>query len=1188
MTDLLPIIGSGGGGKGGGGQSATTYAPQEIPDTLRSRAYVDVLYMVGEGPIYGLVNGARGCYINDVPAFAANGTPSFSGVNIIERTGWPNQAPIWPDTVASEEHTVNVEVTKVTPWTIRITDTNVDAVVLTIGFPQMARQDQTTGEVGGTRVELEFHRQDNNAGYIAQPVGYGPVAGFKHSNTVIQASGTAYDCGFHVRAPGSYKKVRASVSIDGATWYTFGDVELHEDYDTGTCVGYGVVSWSGGGAFWVKVDARDGQANHSIESFNFYGVSLVHQVNGKCLQRYQQQIRMPLSGTPPWDVRVVRRTDDSTSSSIANQTWVDGYRTETHTRLKYPYTALYGVRLPADQFSSIPSVKFDIFGVVCNVPSNYFPFTRSYTRDPATGADTGIPQVWDGNFYTSWTMNPAWCLWNLLSHERYGLGEHLVPIDKWSFYSVAQYCDELIPDGKGGLISRFECHLSIDSFAEAYEWIQNMAAIFRGMLYIIDGYGTAVADRPGDAAYLFNNSNVVDGRFSYSGSSDTARHTAVYVTYRDFAQNGNETVEYIPSPEMISRYGYNPKHISALWCRRQRHARLIGEWLLETERRCTDVVTFQPATSEAAFLRPGDLIFIADENRVGERRGGRIVSNTETSITIDAPVEIYGDTTNNVQVIAFDGSVVTRTVTNDPGWTSTITFTPALDPDPIDYAVWICSAAGRIEPQYFRVLEIEEIGDGQSSITALSHAPGLYGYIERDLPSLNHPIASIRPGVQQPPEDLAASEELYLTRDGFVQVRLTAAWKPAPGALRYELRYRRGSGNWKSDGGSADTVWELENAPIGKYQITVVAVNAFGRRSVGATTSIQVRGKTTPPPKVSVFRIVSLKDGKRRAIFRYKDPPLDLRGFQIRYGRGIKTVGQWGSMTPLHTGTLRTSPFEFTLAGTGTYTFAVIGVDTSGNRSAVPFFRQVQMQAPQLDKGVLILSRSAAELGFPGETVYGAGGSPPPTEQITWNDAGTWDTAGTWSVASDYTWDTPATWDEMPNWLGIVFDSPCVYTDTPIDLGVRMQCYAMIDAETDGDAVIELRTSQDGATWSAWRDPALMIDARWVQVRVTVTTEPGVDPTPSDLTTVIATAVVDRVYTDVDTTAMATRYGVGDVRVPMPGFLYIESVAVTVRSPSLAVTATVVDKEPSGARLRFFDAAGASTEAVCDLRVRGY
>lgn len=1176
MIRHIPIIGAGGGGKGGGGNVATQSAPQEHPDTLFSRSFVDVIYMVGEGPIYGLVFGPKSLYIDGVPAINANGSANFNGVEFAQNVGYPNQLPLSWETVAAEEHSVGVEVQQATPWTVRITDPNVDAVVVTIGFPQMAEQLKDSGEVVGAKVELGFYLQANNAGYVLQNVGYGPVAGIKHSQTLIQAASLAYDCTFFVRASGDYAKVNASVSIDGSSWFPYGTMELFADYDTGTCLAHGVVSWSGGGLFFVMLTPVSGESDVRFESFNFLGLSGNHQVNGKCLQRYQQQIRVTLYGSPPWDVRVVRNTPDSTSASLANQTWVDGYRTEITTKLRYPYTAVYSVRLPADQFSSIPKVEFDIFGVVCNIPNNYNPFTRTYSG------------VWDGNFTTAWTMNPAWCLWNLLSHTRYGLGDHLIPIDKYAFYSLAQYCDEPIPDGKGGLIARFECHLSIDSFAEAYDWIQTMCAVFRGMLYVIDGYGVAVADRPGDPAYLFNNSNVVDGRFAYSGSATTAIHTAIYVTYLDFDANGEQTVEYVPDPQLISRYGYNPQRVTALWCRRKRHARLIGEWILETERNCTDVVSFSPSSAEAAFLRPGDIIYVADENRSGERRGGRILSNTTTTITTDAPVEIYGNTTNSLQLIGFDGSVVTREITNSPGWTSEITFAPEIANDPVDFAVWLIISPGRIEPQQFRIVEIEEKDDGTATLTALEHNPAIFNHIERDIPMLPHPVYSVRPGVQSPPENVTASEAMYLTRDGTVQVRLSVAWNQAPSAVNYAVRFRRGAGNWKSGGTSSDTLWELDNALPGRYEIVVTAVNALGKRSQGASTDILVRGKTAPPPKVSVFRIVSLKDGKRRAVFRYRNPPLDLRGFQIRYGRGVKTAGQWGSMIPLHTGVLRTSPFEFTLAGTGTYTFAVVGVDTSGNRSAVPFFRQVQMQAPALVDSVLILSRSAGELGFPGETVYGAGGAPPPTEQITWNDAGTWDTAGTWSVASDYTWDTPATWDEMPNWLGIVFESPCVYTDIPIDLGARLQCYAMIDAETDGDAMIELRTSQDGVTWSAWRDPALMIDARWVQVRVTVTTEAGVDPTPSDLTTVIATTVVDKVFADIDTTAMATRYGVGDVRVPMPGFLYIESVAVTVRSPSMAVTATVVDKDPSGSRIRFFDAAGLATEAICDLRVRGY
>lgn len=205
-----------------------------------------------------------------------------------------------------------------------------------------------------------------------------------------------------------------------------------------------------------------------------------------------------------------------------------------------------------------------------------------------------------------------------------------------------------------------------------------------------------------------------------------------------------------------------------------------------------------------------------------------------------------------------------------------------------------------------------------------------------------------------------------------------------------------------------------------------------------------------------------------------------------------------------------------------------------------------------------------------------------------WDQAGSWGGMGAWSGAYDYTWETPDTWAEMPNWLGITATSPATYTDSVVDLGAKLQCYAMVEADTEQDAVVELRTSQNAVEWSAWRDPAEKINARYLQVRVTVAVDPPGIPTLEDLTTVIVTKVVDKVYQGLDTEALTDRYGVGDVRVPLTGFLAIDAVLVTVRSPQSAVSAVVVDKEPTGPRVRFFGSDGAPIETVFDLQVRGY
>lgn len=962
----LPVIaGAGGGGKGGSGGAPTSYAPSEIPDSLRSRAYIDAVFALGEGPYAGIVPDENShVYFDGVPIDDGKGGYNFPGSWFWKRMGWQDQTPIFPDSMAAADHFVNVEVQQATPWELRITDEEIDTVIVTVGYPQMARQDPKTGQVGGTLVELEFLRQYKETGFYPLPIGYGPVGWRKASNHVIQATQFAWDCRFFVRAPGAqYRKLRVYIGPDYNTKYLYtNSFELFHDDRTNSAVATGLVRWDQGGTFFVWIEPADGgDWNMAIEWATFYGQSYVHQVNGKCLQRYQQQFKFTREYSGTWDIRVRRITADSKTASVADQTWVDAYRTESSLHLKYPNTALLAVRLPADQFSTVPRVQSDWYCLQVQVPTNYNPWTRAYVGE------------WDGtSFYPQWTSNPAWCLYALLTNTRWGLGEHDIPIDKWGFYALGRYCDELIPDGKGGSIPRFECHLSLDAWDEAYSWLQTMAACFRGMLYLIDGEVTAVADKADDPAYLFNNTNVVDGRFEYTGSSDSARHTAVYVTWRDPDDLGHEAVEFIPDAASIARYGFNPISISAMWVRHRRHARLIGEWLLETEKRCTQVVTFRPATVEAACLRPGQIIEVADANRAGERRGGRIIDQSETSITVDQIVEIYIGTAHTLRMIGPQGQVIERAVTGPKGWTSEIHFADPIPADRLDGAVWLLDAPGRIQAQRFRILEIEESDDATSIITALEHEPTLFAHIERGRPFTDTRIISSKlPGPPSKPELLKAEESLYFTPDQVLMNRISLSWAPSTGATQYRIRWRRSPGNWLDGGISSDTTWELEHALPGNYKFSVTAINALNRRSDETVLAFRALGKTAPPPRVQGFRVVSLRDGRRRAVFAYRaaSVPLDLRGFELRYGKGALTAADWRNMTRLHTGVVSASPWEFALPVTGTYTFGVVGVDTSGNRSRVPLLRTVKLPPPPVEGDVLI-SRSAREANWPGEASY--------------------------------------------------------------------------------------------------------------------------------------------------------------------------------------------------------------------------
>lgn len=962
MSDNAPIIGAGGGGggKGGASRAPTSYAPAEIEDSLRSKSYVDVIYALGEGPIQEFIGGMGGIYVDGTPMLSADGQPNFpGGADAWFRFGHPNQDPIPHDSVAADESPAQFEVKQDAAWVQRVTDPEADSVVVTLGFPQMAYQDTRTGEVGGTSVSLQFFLRSNDGEYFAQQIGYGPVPGVK-AGAVLTASSPATDATFRVRSAGSrYRKLKVYVGLSfGTRTLANANFELLEDGALGSAVGYGQVSYPAGGTFSVWIEPNDGLITaFTVEQYQFFGRSYVHTVDGKCLQRYQQQHRISLTGEPPWDIKVVRLTGDSTSSALANQTWVDSYRTETNTRLKYPYTALCGVRFPAEAFSAIPAVKFHIRALLSSVPSNYDPVNRTYTAMSPS-------QEWDGTWRFAWHSNPVWAVVDVVANRRYGLGDFDIPLNKWELYQVAKYCDGNIPNGRGGTMPRFRCDLSIDTREEAYNWIQTLCAIFRGMAYHIDGYFTATCDRPGDPEYLFNNLNVVGGEFNYPGSSSTARHTSAYVTWRDPDQLGEPAVAYVPDRALIARYGFNPLRVSAPWCRSEVYARQIGEWMLATEKAGKPVV-FKPSSAEAAFLRPGMLIAIADENRTGTRIGGRIVSSTASSVELDQAVEIRSGTLYRIRLFNSLGAPVLRTVTSAPGYLSTLNFSPDIDAEPAPFAVWILEAIDVLESQLARIVDITEESGGIGTVTALAHDPSIYDHIERDVPLRERPTSVISARGQAAPTNLQIDEALYIAPDQSIRNRVSISWQAAPGALSYQVAWRYASKPWVT-ADSGDTLHEIPDAAPGAYVFRVWAKNVLGVRSRAAEVRRTIRGKTTPPPKVSVLRIVALRDGKRRAVFRYRAglEPVDHRGYLIRYGRGVWST--WAGMTRLHSGVITTSPLDFNLYGQGLYTFAIKGVDTSGNESVHATFRQVTLPRASID-GDLIAAYSDRDERWPGE-----------------------------------------------------------------------------------------------------------------------------------------------------------------------------------------------------------------------------
>lgn len=573
-----------------------------------------------------------------------------------------------------------------------------------------------------------------------------------------------------------------------------------------------------------------------------YVQMLANTISGKTTSRYQRSYRIELSGAGPWDIRLRRITADSATSNLSNQTWWDSYTEVIDAKLAYPNTALVALAVDAEQFRAIPRRGYEVKGLKVRIPSNYNPATRAYTG------------AWNGTFSIAWTDNPAWCFYDLLTNERYGLGAFIAAaqVDKWTLYTIAQYCDELVDNGFGAQEPRFTCNLYLQTREEAYKVINAFASIFRGLVYWAGGAITAVQDAPGSPVALFTTANVIDGQFNYSGSSVKARHTVALVAWNDPDDRYRQKIEYVEDVDGIALYGVIQTEVVAVGCSSRGQAHRMGRWMLYTERMETETVTFRTGL-EGLSCAPGEIIQTSDPVRAGIRLGGRIVTATTTSLTLDATVAIEAGKTYTLWATLPDGSVESRAVTTGIGSTAVLAVSPAFTAAPQDYAMWVL-AASDVSPETWRVISIAEVEGTQAEITALAYNGSKYAAVEQNLVLEPLQISTLRT-TPATPTDLVLSESLYLITPVVVGTRITASWKGA--AQYYELQYRRAGTNWTMVSTSSSSI-DIQPIVPGVYEFLLVAVSAIGLRSVATTASATVYGLTATPQNVAGFALSAI------------------------------------------------------------------------------------------------------------------------------------------------------------------------------------------------------------------------------------------------------------------------------------------------------------------------------------------
>ena len=445
-----------------------------------------------------------------------------------------------------------------------------------------------------------------------------------------------------------------------------------------------------------RVDKDSGDVKGESVTFNIKvrpdgGSVFVNEdktISGKSRGPVDFEYEYDLQGTGPWVVTIERATDDPASTSISNDLFFKAIVGIYEKSFRYPNTALIGLKIGAENFTAVPQISADMLGMKIKVPTNYDPLARSYSG------------IWNGTFKTVWSNNPAWVFYDLLTNTRYGAGEFITEanVDKYSLYSIAQYCDELVPDGKGGLEPRLTFNGYITDRAEAYEILNALAASFRGMLYFSEGLVTAIQDKPKPITKIFSpantlqevdeSGNVSEPPFTYEGTARKARKTVALVSWNDPADQYKAKVEYVEDREGLERYGYQEVEIRAFGTTSQGQAQRVGRWTLLSDQLETEIVTFK-TSSEGFFVLPGEIIGIADPAKGGKRYGGRVVDASTTSLSIDAPFTILPGSSYQASVMLPNGSIETRTVANAPGETSILSLASALSDAPITGAPWV-------------------------------------------------------------------------------------------------------------------------------------------------------------------------------------------------------------------------------------------------------------------------------------------------------------------------------------------------------------------------------------------------------------------------------------------------------------------------------------------------------------------
>lgn len=602
---------------------------------------------------------------------------------------------------------------------------------------------------------------------------------------------------------------------------------LQEMKDNGDVVGYSIQ---------YRIDV-------STDGGSFVTVA-TRSVTGKTNTLYERSTRVDLPAGNTRTIRVTRLTANQNNSRVSDAMFIGAITEVIDRKMRYPNTALLGIQFDASQFSNIPTVSVLAKMRKIRVPDTYDPETRTYSG------------IWSGAFKMAYSNNPAWVTYDLIVENRFSIGDKVGAqfVDKYELYKIAQYCDQQVPDGKGGTEHRYECNIYIATAAEAWQVLRDLSSIYRGMIYWMQSQMTVRADMPRDVDYVFTNANVIDGTFTYSGSDERVKYTRALVSYDNPDNNYESDVTSTYDNALQRRYGDNVVELSAFGCTRESEAQRRGKWAIYTNNN-DRTVSFKTGM-EGEIPSLGDIVAIADDLIAGSRIGGRIASVSADGKTITVDKEIAAESGDKLLINLPSGKAESRTVVSSTG--KEIRVSTAYSESPAPFLQWTLEKS-TLTHQLFQIVSARK-ADSESieyEFAGVAYNPSKFDFVDTGARIEDRPVSQIPVGGMEAPEQVTIGQNVYVEQTMAVTV-MTIGWSSVKNAVAYEVEWRKDYGEWVKLPRTGQLSIDVKGVYTGQYLARVRAVNSYDVASIPKSSNLtDIVGKTGEPPKLAIFRTAS-------------------------------------------------------------------------------------------------------------------------------------------------------------------------------------------------------------------------------------------------------------------------------------------------------------------------------------------